>query len=88
VIFKSTTLDDSGNEIFAHYARSAVNIENSLSITSATSDLTCSFAGGCIFEVEADGLTSKMKNLKDDNHIYACGKECMFYEDGSDHEVM
>lgn len=40
---------------------SAVTLTNQLEITSTTADLSCSYAGGCLFEVTAGGLSTLLQ---------------------------
>jgi len=46
---------DSG---LVHGASSAVTLENPISVTDSSSDLSCSFAGGCSYQITANGLTT------------------------------
>ncbi len=41
---------------------SALLLSKTYTIGSATSNLVCSFAGGCLFSIPSTGLTSIMKN--------------------------
>ena len=59
-----------------------VGITNPLSIGGQTSGLVCSFNGGCAFEVQAQGLASRIKAEK--SQIEVCGKVCTLREDLSD----
>ena len=51
-----------------------------LAINEVPSDLRCSFAGGCIYEIVSPGLTKTMKETKN-SHIEVCGNECVFDEE-------
>ena len=42
-------------------ASGTVNLTNPLSITGSSAALSCSFAGGCLYEVQAAGLSSLLK---------------------------
>jgi hypothetical protein len=55
--FQSTT--DTFNYIWAH---NNVSISKPLNVTSSSSQLSCSFAGGCQYEIEADGLFALLQN--------------------------
>jgi hypothetical protein len=48
-----------------------------MTITSSTA-VTCSFQGGCVYEVEANGLTAALAIVDTENKITVCGKECAF----------
>lgn len=57
-------------------------IENEIDITSTTTDLVCSFAGGCTYAIEASGLYATLLNTE--NSIKICESECILREDLSD----
>ena len=46
--------------------------------------LECSFAGGCLLEITADGLSSVLKNDSVNNFISVCDEKCEFVESSSD----
>jgi hypothetical protein len=60
-----------------HHATNTLTLENPLKITASTSGLSCSFAGGCNYEVSAKGLSTLLKN-RANNQIQVCGKTCDF----------
>jgi len=60
-----------------HYAPNTLTLENELKITGSTSGLTCSFAGGCNYEVNAKGLSTLLKD-RANNQIQVCGRTCEF----------
>ena len=63
------------------YAISANVLTNTLSLTSSSSGLKCSFAGGCSFNVKATaGLMAIMKDSPADNYIKVCEKKCTLLE--------
>jgi hypothetical protein len=53
-----------------------------LSITSTTSALSCSFAGGCTYAIEASGLTAALMNSS--NTVTICSNVCQLRVDLSD----
>lgn len=61
-----------------HYASGEINITNALEITSASNGLTCSFNGGCEFEVSAKGLSTLLQGDPENNHITVCDRKCIF----------
>jgi shikimate kinase len=63
-----------------HYANITANLSKTLDVTGATHDLTCSFAGGCNLEVNAEGLSTMLKNNSVDNFISVCDEPCHFIE--------
>lgn len=63
-----------------HYASTNVTIANALEITAATSDLQCSFNGGCPFEVSAKGLSTLLRGDPENNFITICDRECIFQD--------
>ena len=50
----------------------------SLDVTSTTNELSCSFAGGCTLELEADGLSLMLKNDSISNKVTVCEETCVF----------
>lgn len=63
----------------------ATGITNPLVVTAETSGLTSSFAGGNLFSVTAEGLTTDIKNNR--AQIQVCEKECKLSEDSTDAEA-
>lgn len=61
-----------------HFASGKINIANALEITAATKDSTCSFSGGCPFEVSAKGLSTLMRGDPKNNFITICDRKCIF----------
>lgn len=53
-------------------------MSNDLAISSASTDLTCSYAGGCLFKVAAQGLATAMKSNPSKNYIDMCGNNCTY----------
>ena len=52
-------------------------------MTASTSGLTCSFAGGCEYEVTSQGLASMFKHDSTSNYISICDEPCIFNEGAS-----
>lgn len=75
--------DETGTDV-QHYANISASIQKTLLIGSATSGLSCSFAGGCNIEVQAPGLSTILKNDSINNFISVCDAKCEFLEDLSD----
>lgn len=59
-------------------ASDTVNLTNALSITGSSAALTCSYAGGCLYEVHAAGLSSLLKGDSTANNIKVCDEVCTF----------
>lgn len=57
----------------------AVIYEFTQDVTGSTSGLECSFAGGCTYSIESDGLYATL--LDRDNSIHVCGSICALRED-------
>lgn len=66
-----------------HYAKTSATLKKSLTVTSATSGLQCSFAGGCKLTVNADGLSTLLKNDSVNNFISVCDEQCTFVPEDS-----
>ena len=66
---------------YTHFATmlADVKITKDLSVSSSTTGLSCSFAGGCTYAIESSGLTATLQ--KDDSHIKVCGSECTLTDD-------
>lgn len=59
------------------YAISTVALANAFSLTSSTTGLECSFAGGCKYEVQGSaGLSSLLEASPAHNYIKVCEKKC------------
>jgi hypothetical protein len=48
-------------------------------VTASTQGLECSFAGGCTYSIESEGLYASL--LNSDNQIHVCGSTCALRED-------
>lgn len=59
------------------HAISTTVLTKAYSLTSSTTGLECSFAGGCKYKVEGTaGLTSLLKSNSANNYIKMCEKKC------------
>jgi hypothetical protein len=67
-----------------HYAHITSTLNKELTVTSASTDLSCSFAGGCNLEVHAEGLSTILKNDSVNNFIAVCDEKCDFVKNLSD----
>jgi len=67
---------DSSERIYAHNEEHTAI--NELVVSTSTSGVQCSFAGGCEFEVTSTGLASMIKANPHDNHISICDEICEF----------
>jgi len=79
-------LNTTDNMSVTHFASGQINISNALEITAASSDLTCSFSGGCPFEVSAKGLSTLMRGDPKNNFITICDRKCIFQDNDSTDE--
>jgi hypothetical protein len=61
---------------------SSIELEKELDVTSSSSGLECSFAGGCTYSIESSGLYAML--LNEENSVQICGAECILREDLSD----
>lgn len=60
-----------------------IAVENTLSVTASTSSLSCSFNGGCKYEVTSTGLSSILASHPEDNYISVCDSKCEYSADDS-----
>jgi hypothetical protein len=65
-----------------HYASIAntTSLNKTLDVTGATTGLSCSFAGGCNLEVNAQGLSTILKSDPVNNFISVCDERCVFLD--------
>lgn len=75
------SLADSNSQLVAAQA-TPVEIENTLSVTASTTGLSCSFQGGCPYEVTAAGLYATLKESSTDS-IDVCGNVCAIDDEAS-----
>lgn len=61
------------------YLNSTVTFSKTQTVTSSTSGLQCSFAGGCQYAIEADGLYATL--LDSTNELQVCGSTCTLRDD-------
>jgi len=80
---KLNTTDDMS---VIHFASGQINITNALDITAASTDLSCSFSGGCPFEVSAKGLSTLLRGDPENNFITICDRKCIYQDDDSTDE--
>jgi len=66
-----------------HFAALSATLANDLNVEGSQSGLSCSFAGGCLYEVQAKGLASVMKSNPDEAYITVCAEKCVFSESDS-----
>jgi hypothetical protein len=57
----------------------AASFEKVIDVTSSSSSLECSFAGGCSYAIESDGLFGTL--LDNNNEIRICGSTCELVDD-------
>lgn len=69
--------NETGTDV-RHYANISSTLSKTLTVTGADSTLTCSFAGGCNFTVNAEGLSTILKNDSINNFISVCDERCEF----------
>jgi len=57
-----------------HYAaNTAAPLANALAVTASSTGLSCSYAGGCLFAVTANGLATQLASSPEDNFVTVCG---------------
>ena len=61
-----------------HTASGSSTIDNLLAISGKTTGLECSYAGGCLFSVQAPGLASLLAADPAKNYIEVCSKRCEY----------
>ena len=74
-----TLLNDDGFTQAIALNSATVGISVPLVVSGETTITGCSFAGGCVHELTANGLAAKVKN--GDGKIMVCQKECILRED-------
>jgi hypothetical protein len=77
--------DQTGSDV-RHYANISQSLNLTLTVTSATQGLSCSFAGGCEIEVNAEGLSTILKNDSVNNFVSVCDEKCTFLPDKSNNQ--
>jgi hypothetical protein len=68
-------------ESYRHYAivDAAASVSKNLEVVSTTTDLMCSFAGGCSYAIESSGLSAALMN--EANSVEICGSTCVLNAD-------
>jgi len=63
-----------------HYASipTTATVANALSVTQSTAAVSCSFAGGCLYEVTAGGVASLLASDSRVNNVTVCGSVCQY----------
>ena len=74
---------DDDSELVAYLNDTVIAIENSFSARESTSNLECSFAGGCKYTIKAPGLTSSLQ-ADESSKIEICGNTCQVDPASSD----
>jgi len=73
--------EDSGNT-YAAIIDASVTIANAV-VAPTTSATSCSFAGGCSFDITSDGLTQMLKSDPENNYVSVCENKCSVTADSS-----
>lgn len=76
---KITFLEGSSSAVY-NADPTTVTLTNAMALSSSSSGLQCSFAGGCLYEVQAPGLAQLLKNFPEKNYISVCDNVCKFSE--------
>ena len=63
-----------------HYSTiaSSLTLTNPLDITGSSSDLSCSFNGGCSLDINAKGLSTLLDGDAARNYVTVCDRKCVF----------
>jgi hypothetical protein len=64
---------------YSHYATVSATFSKTHNVTATTSSLSCSFAGGCTYAIESEGLYATLQNSL--NSVKVCGSTCTLRED-------
>jgi hypothetical protein len=67
-------------EAVVHFSASPSSLTQALAVSSSSSGLQCSFAGGCNYEVSSVGLSSILKGDSAINYLTVCDEKCVFNE--------
>lgn len=67
-----------------YFASINTTLTKSLAATSGYTGLSCSFAGGCNLQMNAEGLSTILKNDSSINFITVCDEKCDFIKNLSD----
>jgi hypothetical protein len=60
---------DEANATEFHASIVNITVDNPILVTAASASLECSFAGGCSYEVHAQGLSALMKQNNKDHYV-------------------
>ena len=74
------------NDEIIHYATLAettLQLSNPLDITGSSSDLSCSFNGGCSLDINAKGLSTLLDGDAENNYVTVCDRKCHFDKETS-----
>lgn len=66
-----------------HYAQNTQFVQNPIVIQSSSNALTTSFAGGSVYQVQATGLASLMRDFPSSYNISVCENICQYSETDS-----
>jgi hypothetical protein len=70
-----------------HNAATSEVVTNIVSVSGSSPSLSCSFAGGCLYEVSASGLASQLKHNPEENFVSVCGKKCEYDDAASSDSI-
>lgn len=84
MLTESTDTDATIKDEIVHFATlgvttdSDLKLTNPLTITGSSSDLSCSFNGGCTLDINAKGLSTLLDGDAVNNYITVCDNKCAF----------
>jgi hypothetical protein len=78
---------DEANATEFHASIVNITVDNPILVTAASASLECSFAGGCSYEVHAQGLSALMKQNNKDHYVTVCDEKCHYDDSTSDAEI-
>jgi hypothetical protein len=61
-----------------YFAAGPQQINNTVQVTGSSAGVSCSYAGGCDFEVHSAGLASILKGNSTWEKIKVCDEECVY----------
>ena len=67
----------------SHSSRVKPSLANIQPVSNSLPEYTCSFAGGCLYDVEMQGLSSLLRGDPSNNYISVCGRKCLYADDTS-----
>lgn len=80
-------LATSSTQELEHIATNTVTLTNALDITGSSNGLSCSFAGGCLLEINAKGLSTLLKGDPANSYITVCDNKCPFSDSDSTADI-